>query len=761
MSGIYNVMDYGAVGDGTTNDYAAIDAAIDAVPKGQAYNDPRISEGGIVYFPRGKYKINTTLDLSSGETVDGHRQGLHLKGDGIQATILYSDTLKTMIQANTAVDSLSISDMSIITYANFTGLGTLESVLSFISCTKIRLNRVQIYVRNPGARNTDCILIRMENCYYSELFSCETISFPVATTEKHNISLAANANTFGSTHIRSKNNNALYIKDHYWGNPYRGMHLIKDDGVSIHGGAIESFVQGFLFESSTGNLLRDVRFETHPESYMQYDGDGTQYSVLFDEHSSNNLIDIAGYLVQSNLADFGIKDYNERNVIKNHGLPKKHAPVNLIKNGDFKNQYYLKGSTKIIPGWINASSAAMANETSDLPPEPGITRALKVTTNINTAGFYTTLNLDPARFFSLAFKFWMKRLSGDHTLRFMLYDPGVDYLVINAPENIGATLTRRKSGLPISSASWSGGTLTVNTATPNHFVKVNQRIRLAGFTVTGTSLNTNVYTVLSVVDNDTFTLAVAADPGTISVYGTYERIGIEDVADFNSWSKYTGFVRLRLPVIAVDDTGSNVILTTLGNHLIPSSTSAKVKLYGFSNTNYNTDFPIVSTTTTTITFSKPSGATPVDTGKNTGNGNAFYGWAGFFGPVRMLFGAEYSLAAVNAEHLITGIVVTDGSLDELQNTYPSAIETLSASTTYDPPSIPSLAAGSTATTTVTVPGTTVGDAVRVGFSNFDAGLQWTGQVSSADTVTVTVLNTTASSINLSSGTLTVFVDHVY
>jgi hypothetical protein len=754
-------MDYGAVGDGTTDDYAAIDAAIDAVPKGQVYNDPRIPEGGIVYFPGGKYKINTTLDLSSGETVDGHRQGLHLKGDGMLTTILYSDTLTTMIQANTAVDSLSISDMSIICFANFTGLGTLESVLSFISCLKVRLNRVKIYVRYPGARNTDCILLYLENCYYSQIFSCETVSFIVPTAEKHNISFAANTNTFGSTHIRSKNNNALYIKDHYWGNPYRGMHLINDDGISIHGGAIESYVQGFLFESSSGNILRDVRFETHPESYMQYDGDGTQYSVMFDEHSSNNLIDTAGYLLQSNMADLGFKDYNGNNIIKNHNLPKKHAPINLIKNGDFRNQYYLKGSTKIIPGWIDNSSAAMANETSDLPPEPGITRALKVTTNINTAGFYTTLTLDPARFFSLAFKFWMKRLSGDHTLRFMLYDPGsTSYLVINAPENIGSTLTRRESGLPISSVSWSGGVLTINTATQNHFVKVNQRIALAGFTVSGTSL-TNTYTVSSVIDKDTFTLAVAANPGTISVVGTYGRIGIEDVADFDSWSKYTGFIRLRVPVTAVDDTGSNVMLTTSKNHLIPNSVSANVKLYGFSNPNYNGTFAIISTTATTITLSKPSGAMPVDTGKNTGNGNAFYGWAGFVGTIRMLFGAEYISAAVSAEHLVTGIVVTNGSLDELQNSYPSAIDTLVGSVTYDPPSIPSLAAGSTSVTTVTVAGAVAGDAVRVGFSNFDAGLQWTGQVSSADTVTVTVLNTTAGSINLSSGTLTVFVDHVY
>ena len=49
-SGVYNVKDYGAVGDGTTNDTAAIQAAIDAA-----------AAGGTIMFPAGTYSVTTLV----------------------------------------------------------------------------------------------------------------------------------------------------------------------------------------------------------------------------------------------------------------------------------------------------------------------------------------------------------------------------------------------------------------------------------------------------------------------------------------------------------------------------------------------------------------------------------------------------------------------------------------------------------------------------------------------------------------------------
>src|SRR5216117_596272 len=66
----YNVRDYGAVGDGATNDTPAINAAIDAANG---------AGGGIVEFPAGNYKSknsihmksNVTLQLDAGSTILG------------------------------------------------------------------------------------------------------------------------------------------------------------------------------------------------------------------------------------------------------------------------------------------------------------------------------------------------------------------------------------------------------------------------------------------------------------------------------------------------------------------------------------------------------------------------------------------------------------------------------------------------------------------------------------------------------------------
>lgn len=64
---VYNVQDYGAVGDGLTDDATAIQDALNAAA----------ATGGTVFFPDAQYLIGTTLDYSSGTVLQGPATLIH------------------------------------------------------------------------------------------------------------------------------------------------------------------------------------------------------------------------------------------------------------------------------------------------------------------------------------------------------------------------------------------------------------------------------------------------------------------------------------------------------------------------------------------------------------------------------------------------------------------------------------------------------------------------------------------------------------
>lgn len=64
LSDTVNVFDFGAVGDGVTDDTAAIQAAIDSLP----------GTGGVVFFNPGTYLISSTLTASTGVLLNGQNR---------------------------------------------------------------------------------------------------------------------------------------------------------------------------------------------------------------------------------------------------------------------------------------------------------------------------------------------------------------------------------------------------------------------------------------------------------------------------------------------------------------------------------------------------------------------------------------------------------------------------------------------------------------------------------------------------------------
>jgi hypothetical protein len=140
----FNVQDFGAKGDGVTDDTAAIQAAVNAVPFFPMPED--VTKGGwTVYFPPGRYLISQTI-------VIGLRR-IILRGPGLigsnGAAIVTADPDVTMIDYYTGnFDTLSVYGLQFEGPGADTGTGSA------------------LIVGRPAQPNYD---FRIENCWFAKI----------------------------------------------------------------------------------------------------------------------------------------------------------------------------------------------------------------------------------------------------------------------------------------------------------------------------------------------------------------------------------------------------------------------------------------------------------------------------------------------------------------------------------------------------------------------------------------------------------------
>lgn len=136
----YNVRNYGATGNGTTDDTAAIQAALTAVP----------STGGTVYFPAGTYKFTSTLTCT--------KRNLIIRGDGGRsAGASVSTTLNfTGTGSGSAIDVQSIFGFGLFdlciyyTSTSFTG-SLIDLSITGSASSYWRIERCMIGGNTGGA----------------------------------------------------------------------------------------------------------------------------------------------------------------------------------------------------------------------------------------------------------------------------------------------------------------------------------------------------------------------------------------------------------------------------------------------------------------------------------------------------------------------------------------------------------------------------------------------------------------------------------
>lgn len=144
----FNVRDYGAVGDGTTNDYTAIQATITAAQ----------ANGGFVVFPPGRYVSNSTLTVQA--------DAVFLIGVG-EASKQATSKGAVLINGSTTADLLAFSNCSGSGMSGFliytSGTATAGYGVTFDTCynSTVELvrfesvwNGIKVY-RSTGTRLTD------------------------------------------------------------------------------------------------------------------------------------------------------------------------------------------------------------------------------------------------------------------------------------------------------------------------------------------------------------------------------------------------------------------------------------------------------------------------------------------------------------------------------------------------------------------------------------------------------------------------------
>jgi hypothetical protein len=159
---VLNVKTYGAVGNGSTDDTAAIQAAIDALP----------SAGGYVFVPAGTYVISSPLELGEGVGIMGAGPGSILR---VASGALGIDVIK-IGDGGSTVSFASVRDLKISSDGQKTGGGGIvlnkayrvwiERVALEFQYEGVKIyNSTAIWLQKSDIRDTKANAITIESDY--------------------------------------------------------------------------------------------------------------------------------------------------------------------------------------------------------------------------------------------------------------------------------------------------------------------------------------------------------------------------------------------------------------------------------------------------------------------------------------------------------------------------------------------------------------------------------------------------------------------
>lgn len=261
---VTSVKDFGAVGDGTTDDTAAIQAAIDSLPLNPA-GDGILSplgcaNGGTVYIPRGRYKVSSTLTL---------RRGVRIAGEGRESSQLISYTagsvLKYLDSGRYVQDEIVVENLSIWQHSSVTATSGAAIEVSFGTVSPPSTNLVcRNLIINGGYRGVLLgagIWSSLDNCNVS---NCVTNGVEIQLT--NGVQLAPTTSTTFKNCYSSSNGAAGFRID---GASYTSLVGCASDSNGTYGyyldagnagslyacGAEENTLGGAYLKNTTGAVI--------------------------------------------------------------------------------------------------------------------------------------------------------------------------------------------------------------------------------------------------------------------------------------------------------------------------------------------------------------------------------------------------------------------------------------------------------------------------------------------------------------------------
>lgn len=208
MRDAVSVLDFGAVGDGLTDDSAEIQAALNA--------------HGTVLFPSGTYLVGTPLTMNSNNSIVGIG-AVTIKKSATMASPLISATSKT----NVSISDIAIDGNQAI---QLTGVSTVK----FDTCSKVRLNNLLCANLGASVAAASTGAIQFDNCTDAQLMD----SYIYTTWGMNAVMVSGGSGKYAKIHNNYIHNTVSDSPITVDTSPYAS---VKDNYVEIGAGSLVSF----------------------------------------------------------------------------------------------------------------------------------------------------------------------------------------------------------------------------------------------------------------------------------------------------------------------------------------------------------------------------------------------------------------------------------------------------------------------------------------------------------------------------------------